>query len=251
LGMPQESSMVGTITGIGLNFQYAEGLLNGFGGIINLTLLKLIVPIKDPITNLTKKFPAVSGGYGFTFVLDIIKGEKKDIAGEIIQKKPTLAVFAGININLTSFNMDFSEQSWGDDFSMETRETGFPMGFAADIPLGYYISLVPYGRFIRSKTKSSTTVLYYDPWINPITGEILIDQWFPYEVDSTYSTKRIDYGMDIDLRPFRNAPEWKISLGTVMSQVEGMSKGNLMITFGIKWERGKHYSSTTFGPKLH
>jgi hypothetical protein len=61
----------------------------------------------------------------------------------------------------------------------------------------------------------------------------------------------MDYGADINLRPFRNAPEWKISVGTVLSQIEGMSKGNLLIIASIKREWGKYYSSTMFGPKLY
>jgi hypothetical protein len=37
----------------------------------------------------------------------------------------------------------------------------------------------------------------------------------------------------------------------VLSQVEGMADGNLVIMVSVKKEWGKHYSSTTFGPKLH
>ncbi len=61
----------------------------------------------------------------------------------------------------------------------------------------------------------------------------------------------MDYGAHVNLRPFRNAPEWKICLGTVLSQVQGMAKGNLLFMASIKREWGKHYSSTMYGTKLY
>jgi hypothetical protein len=139
----------------------------------------------------------------------------------------------------------------GRELSVNTTETGFPLGLVADIPLNYYISLVPFARFNWSSTSMRTVYPYQ--WI-------FVTSYIPFEMDtvlmtsiddSTYSSTRFDYGMDIDLRPFRNAPDWKISVGTVVSQIEGMADGNLVIMVSVKKEWGKHYSSTTFGPKLH
>ena len=121
------------------------------------------------------------------------------------------------------------------------------MGLVADIPLNYYVSLVPFGRLSLGSTTVTTIMpyvltLYAPPYYIVMPG---------IPEDSTYSSNRFDYGMDIDLRPFRNAPDWKVSVGTVLSQVQGMAEGNLVITVSVKKEFGKHYSSTTFGPKLH
>jgi hypothetical protein len=61
----------------------------------------------------------------------------------------------------------------------------------------------------------------------------------------------VDYGTDIDIRLFRNAPDWVISLGMAMSQIEGFQNGNRLITLSIKHEIGKYYSSTMIGPRVH
>jgi hypothetical protein len=232
-------------TGKGLNVEMARGFADGFGLLSHFMYLGLNIPMKDPVTNAGKDYPASAMALGATMVLDVVKGEKRDIAGEIIEKKPTVALFAGFDFTGT-FKMDDFMNS-GYKFSVNTTEGGLPLGMVADIPLNYYISLVPFGRFAWSKTTVTTTMpwmlqLYTPPYYMWLSG-------IPH--DSSYTSTRLDYGMDIDLRLFRNAPEWKISVGTVLSQVEGMAKGNLLIMASVKREWGKHYSSTSFGPKLH
>ncbi|MBI4727653.1 hypothetical protein HY768_10635 [candidate division TA06 bacterium] len=246
LGLPEDSEMDESPTGKGFNMEMSRGFADGFGLLSHFMYLGLNVPFKDPLTNADKDNPASAMALGATMVIDLVKGEKRDIAGEIIAKRPTVALFAGFDFNGTQFSMDNFANS-GYKFSVNTMEGSLPLGLVADIPLGYYIALVPFGRFAWSSTTVTTTmpwmlILYTPPYYMWLSG-------IPY--DSTYTSTRLDYGMDIDLRPFRNAPDWKISVGTVLSQIEGLAEGNLMVTVSIKKEWSKHYSSTTFGPKLH
>lgn len=237
-------------TGMGFNVEMSRGFADGFGLMSHFMYLGLNIPMKDPMTNVDKDYPATAMAMGATAVLDLIKGEKRDIAGEIIEKKPTVALFAGFDFTGTQFSMD-NFMGLGRKLSVNTTEAGLPLGMVADIPLNYYISLVPFARFSFNST--TMRMVYPYQWI-------FVTSYIPFEMDtvimthtgdSSYSSTRFDYGMDIDLRLFRNAPEWKISVGTVLSQVEGLSKGNLLIMASVKREWGKHYSSTSFGPKLH
>lgn len=249
LGLPEDSEMDESPTGKGFNFEMSRGFADGFGLASHFMFLGLNIPMKDPMTNMDEDYPASAFSLGGMMVLDMIKGEKRDIAGEIIDKKTTLAVFAGLDMAGTQFTMeDFANSGY--DFSVNTYEMGFPMGFAMDIPMGYYASLVPFGRFAWSKTSMEMTIPSYH-YVITYTPPYYYDFWLLSFSDSSYTTTRVDYGMDIDLRPFRNAPEWKISVGTVLSQVSGLKDGNLIIMASVKREWGKHYSSTSFGPKLH
>jgi len=243
LGLPEDSEMDESPTGKGFNFEMSRGFADGFGLLSHFMFLGLNVPTE--INNVKKDYPASAMAMGATMVLDLKKGEKRDIAGEIVDKKTTLAAFIGFDFTGTDFKMENIIED--EDFSVSTMEGSLPMGLVADIPLGYYVSLVPFGRLSLGSTTVTTIMpfiltLYAPPYYIVMPG---------IPVDSTYSSNRFDYGMDIDLRPFRNAPEWKISVGTVLSQVEGMADGNLIIMASVKKEWGKHYSSTSFGPKLH
>jgi hypothetical protein len=245
LGLPEDSQMDESPTGKGFNFEMSRGFADGFGLMSHFMFLGLNIPLKDPMTNLDEDYPASAMAMGATMVLDIKKGEKRDIAGEIIDKKTTVAAFIGFDFTGTDFEMEnFIED---EDFSVSTMEGSLPMGLVADIPLNYYVSLVPFGRLAFGSTTVTTIIPYYI--ILPAPPYYILMPGIPE--DSTYSTTRFDYGMDIDLRLFRNAPDWKISVGTVISQVEGMADGNLIIMASVKREWGKHYSSTSFGPKLH
>ncbi len=243
LGLPEDSEMDESPTGKGFNYEMSRGFADGFGLLSHFMFLGLNVPTE--INNVKKDYPASAMAMGATMVLDLKKGEKRDIAGEIVDKKTTVAAFIGFDFTGTDFKMENIIED--EDFSVSTMEGSLPMGLVADIPLNYYVSLVPFGRLSLGSTTVTTTMpfiltLYAPPYYIVMPG---------IPVDSSYSSNRFDYGMDIDLRPFRNAPEWKISVGTVLSQVEGMADGNLIIMASVKKEWGKHYSSTSFGPKLH
>jgi len=233
-------------TGKGFNFEMSRGFKDGFGVQSHFMYLGLNVPLNDPTLGLNEDYPASAFSMGGMAVLSLKKGEKRDIAGEIIDKKATVDIFLGIDFTGTSFEMEDFANS-GETFSVNTMEGSFPIGLVADFPLNYYVSLVPFGRLSLGSTTVTTTMPYILPLYSPPYY-----LWMPgIPSDSSYSSTRFDYGMDIDLRPFSNAPDWKVSVGTVLSQMSGMANGNLMITVSVKKEWGKHYSSTTFGPKLH
>ncbi|MDM7925234.1 MAG: hypothetical protein QUS35_04360 [bacterium] len=246
LGAGRDSGLEGKPTGGGANVEWSRGISDGFGTTVHFTGLGLAVPLRDPATERKKAHPATALNVGGMAVLDILKGEKRDIAGEIVAKKPTLALFAGFEMTTVLFTMDDFAGS-GHEFSLESYDYGIPVGAAADIPLGFFVSILPFGR----QTWSSSIIRTTMPFIVPLHSDPYY-LWMPgITAKTSRQTARTDYGFDVDLRLFRNAPEWKISVGTVMSQVSGMKEGNLVIMAGVKREWGKHYSSTTFGPKLH
>jgi hypothetical protein len=212
-------------TGKGFNMEFSRGFSDRFGMMYHFMYLGMNMPMDPPSDDI----PVKVFGFGPMIVLDLKKGEKRDIAGEIIEKKSTVAFFTGLDLTGTSLSMDVPSLG---ELSVTSSEICFPIGLVADFPLGYTVSLIPFGRF---------------SWIgNTVSYDI---GSYGGTTDTSYT--RFDYGMDIDLRPFRNAPDWKVSVGTVLSQVEGMAAGNLLIMVSVKKEWGKHYSSTTFGPKLH
>lgn len=178
---------------------------------------------------------------GFNAVIDLVNGEKRDIAGEIISMKPTVALFFGDVINYFSLNMGPIYEMLGvyEDIKAKTLTANYSIGMGADFPLGFLISIVPYIRYTSSQVTMSMKVP--EPF-NPT-------ELYTKTYTSSYSY--MDYGSDIDLRPFRNAPDWVISLGMAMAQIEGLKNGNRLITLSIKHEMGKHYSSTIIGPILH
>lgn len=244
MGEAEDSGLDEAPTAWGLQAEAAQGARDGLGAIVNGMFMKVNVPISN------EDYPAYMMGTNLFLVKDLVQGEKKDIAGEIIEKKPTVALFGGGGWTFTSFTMENMMNS-GYDMTVNTSEISFPLGLAAELPLNPMISLVPFGRFAWSKSSMNLTMPY---------PQMVIDSYMPFQYhyvwliqfkDSSYTSTRMDYGADINLRPFRNAPEWKISVGTVLSQIEGMSKGNLLIIASIKREWGKYYSSTMFGPKLY
>ncbi len=233
--MPEEMGTDEPIRGYGANIDIAKGTWDGFGSIVNFSYLLLNIPIEDPTSGDTEKMNAHSFGGGVTFVLDLLRGEKKDIAGEIIQKKMTLALFGGGSLLGSYYKIpDFFDSGYESTALM--LDYGLSGGAAADIPLAFFFSLVPFYRYAAGS----------------VTMKMEAEsEYGSSEYNYDYKYTRTDWGVDIDLRPFRNAPEWKISMGTVLSQIKGMSEGMLMINFSIKHETGKHYSGTTFGPRLH
>ncbi|MCU0607728.1 MAG: hypothetical protein MUF78_10000 [Candidatus Edwardsbacteria bacterium] len=216
-------------TGWGFNAEMTRGFGEGFGVMYHFMFLGMNMPMDAPNDDI----PVRVIGLGPMVVVDLKKGEKRDIAGEIIEKKATVAAFTGLDLLGTFMSMDYAS---GGEISVSSSEICLPLGMAADFPLGPMVSLVPFGRF---------------SWIaNTVTYDYDIAGYSGGGTSDTSYT-RFDYGMDIDLRLFRNAPEWKISVGTVLSQVQGMADGNLLIMASVKREWGKHYSSTMFGPVLH
>ena len=210
------------------------------GGIISLSLMNISIPMGIPGIE-ENKVGTNAYNLGFYWVVDLVNGEKRDIAGEIISRKPSVAFFLGDVLNYFSLNMGPIYEALGnqEDIKAKTLTSNYSLGIGADIPLGFTISLVPYIRY----TNSQVTMQMKVPEImNPSQT---------YTMTFTSSYDFMDYGTDIDIRLFRNAPDWVISLGMAMAQIEGLQNGNRLITLSLKYEIGKHYSSTLIGPALH
>jgi hypothetical protein len=218
------------------------------GAILSGSYLKMNIPftMADSANPSDSNKSASANYFGMSLVgvLVPVDGEKKDVAGEIIQIKPTLALFGGGAMDHYGLNMGPLFKSLGstEDYTVSMTSISFPGGMVAELPLNYTFTLVPFARvrpaifFMTSKQPS------YD--FNTMQ--------FTFQ-DTTIVDGNVsfDYGADIDLRLFRNSPEWVISAGTVLSQVGGLKSGNLQLTVSLKREIGKHYSSTLIGPLLH
>jgi len=243
--LEDEAGMAGSPVAYGFDGNYAFSSKNKFlgaqnGGIINFSYMKISMPMnlmgEEENTMRTNSY-----NLGFYGVIDVVNGEKRDIAGEIIALKPTVALFVGGLINYYSLNLGPLYQMLGytEDIKAKNLSTNYSLGIASDLPLGYFFALVPYLRYTYSL--SSLQMEVPEPF-NPT-------EFYTETYTSSYDF--MDYGFDINLRPFRNAPDWIISLGMAIAQIEGFSNGNRMLTLGIKHEIGKLYSSTTIGPALH
>jgi hypothetical protein len=240
-----QAGMTGSPVAYGFDANYAFSSKKKFlgaqnGGIINFSYMNISIPM-NLMNEEENTMRTNSYNLGFYGVIDLVNGEKRDIAGEIIALKPTVAIFVGGLINYYSLNMGPLYQMLGyqEDIKARTLTTNYSVGTASDLPLGYFFALVPYLRYTFSM--SSIQMKVPEPF-NPT--ELYTETYI-----SDYDF--MDYGLDINLRPFRNAPDWLISLGMAISQIEGLSKGNRLITLSIKHEIGKFYSSTTIGPALH
>ncbi len=210
------------------------------GAILTFSYLNISMPMN--ISGLYEEEISTNAyNLGYYGVLDLVSGEKRDLAGEIVALKPTVALFFGTMLNYFSLNMGPLYQVLGNEEDVIARNltTNFSAGIAADIPIGYFIALVPFFRYTASM--SSMFMKVPEPF-NP-------DNMYTEQFTSSYSYT--DYGTDIDIRPFRNAPDWIISLGMAMAQVQGLKNGNRLITLSIKHEMGRYYSSTKIGPGLH
>ena len=229
----------------GANLDYAFsskkpllGLQNG--GIVSLAIMNISIPTSVP--GMEENTMATNAyNLGFHWVLDLVNGEKRDIAGEIIARKPTLALFLGGMLNYFNLNMGPLYASLGnpEDIKAKTLTTNYSIGMGADLPLGFVISLVPYIRYTTSQVSMTMQV----------PAMFNTSEFYDQTFSSSYDY--VDYGTDIDIRLFRNAPDWVISLGMAMAQIEGFQNGNRLITLSIKHEIGKYYSSTMIGPRLH
>ena len=178
---------------------------------------------------------------GITGVWDLVNGEKHDIAGEIVALRPTIAIFFGSQLGFYRTNMGPLYQNFGhsEDIVTDNLILDLPVGIAAEFPIGFYFSLIPFAQFTTSK------MMMFMKIPEPFNPNKLYTKQFNYNYTSS------SYGFDIDLRLFRNAPDWIISVGMALAQIKGMKNGNRLFTLSIKHEIGKHYSSTMIGPSLH
>jgi len=177
---------------------------------------------------------------GGNILYEILQGEHKDAAGEITKISWGLTVYAGLTYSASFFSISSSIDdpvlgSMDMDMDIVNSEMTGMSGLVAQIPLGKRLQIVPYGGYNVMFGGTSS----YDVTVNGTTYS---------DSESIDSYDYPVYGADIVLRPFRNNPNWKISLGTVMAQISNNDSDNLMIMLGVTYEKGKHYSETLFGP---
>ncbi len=242
MGETEGQSGVPEAMGVNANYAFSEKKFLGIqsGGIVNFSYMNLTLPMALPNSD-ADEIATDAFGFGFYGVANLYNGEKHDIAGEVVAFGPTVALFIGLQGNFFSINMGPLYQALGNQEEIKARNmlTNYSIGLAGDIPLHYRISLIPYVRY----TSSTATVTMKVPKI-----------FTPSELyDATYNTNYsfVDYGADIDIRPFANAPDWVVSMGMALAQIEGLQNGNLLLTLGIKYEVGKYYSNTIIGPAVH
>lgn len=138
---------------------------------------------------------------GANLIQEIVGGEKKDIAGEIVSRGLSLSIFGGGYLMGMKYlgNIGIGQA-----------------GIVAEVPIFWMFSIVPYS--------------YFNYFFND------------------NSAIAPTYGWDILITPFRNARDWKISLGASIAQIEGNKDQNRTIMIGILHEWGKFYKGTTITP---
>lgn len=228
------------MVGYGYNFTLTKAKSDSIGIGTNLFLMTL----ESDSEGFDSSGFLVSGGA--TPIWEIVGGEERDAAGEITHLGFSLALFA--NFNLTAMNMETdTTSSYTNPYTGATTTTTNSQtmdiimfavggGVVAEIPIGSRLSIMPF--FSLQQQVYGT-----------------------YSVDGNSETfdetpMTTSYGADIILRPFKNAPNWKFSLGTVLQQVEANSSDdedteNSLIMFSINYEWGKTYSELILGPVTH
>ncbi len=229
------------MTGAGLFGEFTRGMSDRTGFNLRLGILGLEMEQESPTFTGTKgtqesTTDGVMLFYGGNLLFELFEGEKKDAAGEVIKIGHGLTFFSGLNLNMMSMTAD--------DFDLLLLTYEIPVGLVGQIALSNRIQIVPF-----------------------VSVNFLLGGTGTIETDSTSTDIEIEsqvipsYGADIIIRPFRNAPNWKFSIGTVLQQVtanqssgagedETDNTDNIMITFGLVYEQGQHYSETVFGPVL-
>jgi hypothetical protein len=241
----EQKGQTGSPEAFGINANYSFSSPHTFlgaqnGGIVNFSVMNLTIPVSAQ-ENEKRKMTTNIYTFGFHGVIGLINGEKRDIAGEIIDINPSMAIFLGLQGTFFDLNLGPIYQGLGhpEDIVTENMVSNFSIGLAGEFPLGFQISLIPFIRYTASTASITMKVpKLFDP------SEL-------YRATYTSDYDFMDFGTDIDIRPFVNAPDWIISVGTALAQIKGLEGGNILITLGIKYEVGKHYSSTLIGPVLH
>ena len=203
---------MGFVDGGGFNFTETQGFTEWFGLVASVGLMYF-----------TGTMDTWGSGYdiqiltvpiGVVAVFEVLGGNDMDAAGQITQYRPTLALFAGPQVMLSTTTMEY-DTWYGTRTDSDTDAFGFgQVGAVGEIPLASWVSIMPYG--------------------NVMFGE----------------TEIVSYGADILVRPFRNAPDWQISCGTVLQQIESNDDDSTMIMFGVSHVQTKNRSRLQIGPVL-
>ncbi len=145
--LESEAGLSGKPVAYGFNANYAFSNKKKFlgaqnGAIISLSYMNVSIPMglmeRDDNTMHTNAY-----SLGVNAVIDLVNGEKRDIAGEIVSMKPTVALFFGNVINYFTLNMGPIYEMLGvhEDIKAKTLTGNYSIGMGADFPLGFWSPL--------------------------------------------------------------------------------------------------------------
>lgn len=153
---------------------------------------------------------AMTMPFGGVLILEVLGGNEKDAAGVITKRRPTVSLFGGLQAVFMSMTTESTYSTYSD-----TDVYGYAQGgVVADVPLSGWLSLAPYGSIMVGETEITS------------------------------------YGADIVVRPFRNAPDWQISVGTVLQQVDANDDDSTVIMVGLSYTGTRHHRRVRIGPVL-
>jgi len=179
------------------------------------------------------------GTVGANLLFSLVQSEKRNSIGEITKIGSGLSFFGGGQFSLMgmSFEIPVPENFSGMHGAHGTgRIYQFHIGAIGELALHSQIQLVPYA-YVGTTAGSINMTMYL--------GLETLEQ--TQDIPSSTLTS---YGADIVIRPSRTNPKLKISLGTLLQQIEANEGGMLFILIGLNYEIGTNYSEASFGPVL-
>ncbi|MEW6557915.1 MAG: hypothetical protein AB1349_11300 [Elusimicrobiota bacterium] len=226
-----------SISGLGLTGDYNFAVNDKCGFNINYFVMGINSDSKDTYSKYVNDLTIWSINPNFS--LELIGGEKKDIAGEITKSDFSMAAFIGLgrfSMGSSSYAQSNISGREKDTGSMDLIMKSWDLGAVAEIPLSFWISLAP---------------SWYMTTYSSMEGKVF-DQTI--EEDGLSITMQM-YGTDIFIRPLKLNPNLKVSLGMLFGLVESNSKDesgykSTLIILGLQYEWGKHYSSVLVGPGI-
>ena len=185
------------------------------------------------------------GVFGINVLVSLVQSEKRNSIGEITKIGSGLSLFGGGQFSMMGMGskMSMPEQCYyGTCYGGDVSVTGFLMfyqfqvGAIGELALHPQFQLVPYAYVGSTAGTMSMTM--------ESGGDT---QYTDVDIPSSSITS---YGADIVIRPMRNNPKFKISLGTLLQQISANEGGMTFIVVGFSYEAGARYSETQFGPVL-
>jgi len=173
------------------------------------------------------------GTFGINLLVSAVQSEKRNSIGEITKIGSGLSFFGGGQFSMMGMGMNLGEDASMTGFGMFYQ---FHVGAIGELALNTMFQIVPYA-YVGSTAGTVS-----------ITMEMGGDTY--YEDMDIPSSSITSYGADIVVRPMRNNPKFKISLGTLLQQLSANDAGVTFILVGVSYEAGARYSETQFGPVL-
>jgi len=159
--------------------------------------------------------------WGGGAVYEVYGGNLRNAAGDITDRRPTVSVFGGLQMihvkTVADIKVDPGLLAMAGLSSRQEMTENFVFingGAAADIPVVDWLSLIPFASVMAGETMVTSL------------------------------------GADIVVRPFRNDPNWQISVGTVLQQVQANTEGSRLFMAGLSYTASPTFSRTRVGPVL-